>query len=250
MLAALTLLIALQTPLPTTLNVDGVPRQAIFVPARNATSAGAPLVFVFHGHGGNMRYAYRKFDIHDLWPEAVVVYPEGLPTKGMTDPEGKKNGWQQNAGDEIDRDLRFFDRLLDYTKTHYKIDNRRIYAMGHSNGGRFTYLLWAERGGIFAAFSPAASPATRLVPKLTAKPAFIIAGEQDAIVPFASQEFSIRRVRQILGTDASKATKSGYASYELGAKGIELGTYIYPGGHNYPDEAAKLTVDFFKRHSK
>jgi len=40
----------------------------------------APLVFVWHGHGGSSRGAARQFRIHQHWPAAIVVYPQGLPT--------------------------------------------------------------------------------------------------------------------------------------------------------------------------
>jgi len=34
--------------------------------------------------------AERKFSYHTLWPEALVVYPQGLPTAGkLTDPRGE-----------------------------------------------------------------------------------------------------------------------------------------------------------------
>ena len=80
---------------------------------------------------------------------------QGLPTPGqLTDPEGKRNGWQKTVGDQKDRDLKFFDAVLTKLKADYKVDESRIYSMGHSNGGGFTYLLWAARGDQFAAFAP------------------------------------------------------------------------------------------------
>ena len=33
----------------------------------------------------------------------------------------------------------------------FKIDEKRVYATGHSNGGGFTYLLWTCRPDAFAA---------------------------------------------------------------------------------------------------
>ena len=87
-------------------------RQAlIHVPAGKAQTP-APVVFVFHGHGGSMAPASRAFGLHTLWPDAIIVYPQGLPTSGMTDPEGKLPGWQKSPGDYADRDLKFFDAML------------------------------------------------------------------------------------------------------------------------------------------
>lgn len=32
--------------------------------------------------------------IQTLWPEAIVVYPQGLNSPGPVDPPGNKPGWQ------------------------------------------------------------------------------------------------------------------------------------------------------------
>ena len=84
--------------------IDGVKREATVFSPRKPGSEPPPLVFGFHGHGGNMRNASRSFRLHELWPEAVVVYMQGLNTPGkLTDPEGKKAGWQSTIGDQNDR---------------------------------------------------------------------------------------------------------------------------------------------------
>src|ERR1043166_1066924 len=114
-------------------NVDGGVREAlVYVPAR-AKSGASPVVFAFHGHGGSMSNAARQFGYHRLWPEAIVVYMQGLNTPGrLTDPEGQKAGWQFGIGDQGDRDLKFFDVVLSSLKGDYRVDEKRIYATGHS----------------------------------------------------------------------------------------------------------------------
>ncbi|HEY1173565.1 MAG TPA: prolyl oligopeptidase family serine peptidase [Verrucomicrobiae bacterium] len=143
--------------------VDEVVREAlVYVPERAKTNT-APVVFVFHGHAGSMQNTVRTFRIHTLWPEAIVVYPQGLNTPGrLTDPEGKKPGWQHGAGAQGDRDLKFFDAMLTSLKKDYKVDGKRMYSTGHSNGGGFTYLLWATRGEHFAAYAPSAAAASAI----------------------------------------------------------------------------------------
>ena len=62
--------------------VDGVTREAlVYVPA-TAKTHPCPVVFAFHGHGGTMRNAANKFACHKFWPEAIVVYMQGLDTPG------------------------------------------------------------------------------------------------------------------------------------------------------------------------
>ena len=148
--------------LPKTLDlmINGESRKAvIYIPA-TANTKPTPVIFAFHGHGGTMLNMYRTRGFEKLWPEAIFICPQGLNTKGMlTDPEGKKSGWVMNDVTDSNRDLQFFDAMLKTLRTDYKIDNSRIYATGHSNGGGFVYLLWATRASEFAAFAPTATAA-------------------------------------------------------------------------------------------
>jgi polyhydroxybutyrate depolymerase len=138
--------------------VDGVVREALVYAPTSAASGSTPIAFAFHGHGGSMNNATRMFSFHTHWPEAIVVYMQGLNTPGrLTDPKGEKPGWQRTVGDQDDRDLKFFDAVLASLKQDYRVDAKRIYATGHSNGGGFTYLLLAARGSTFAAFAPSAA---------------------------------------------------------------------------------------------
>ena len=83
------LLSAADAPQRMTWTVDGVERKAlVYVPAA-AKSTATPVVFAFHGHGGTMQFAARRYAFHKLWPEAIAVYPQGLKTPGrLTDLEG------------------------------------------------------------------------------------------------------------------------------------------------------------------
>lgn len=207
------------------------------------------MVFAFHGHGGNRRNAARTFQIHQLWPEAITVYMQGIPIAGRTDPQGVRNGWQKNPGEVGDRDLKFFDQVFERVMREAGGDPNRVFACGHSNGGRFTYLLWSERGSKFAAFGPSASPGTLLTRRMEPKPAFIIAGEKDQLVSFASQEATINAIKRMNGVSGGPIEQNGYLSLFKGKKG-ELRTYIYPGDHSYPREANPLLVDFFKSVGK
>lgn len=88
-------------PARQTWSVDGVEREGLVYAPESAKKSPTPIVFVFHGHGGSMKNAARQFHIHDLWPEAIAVYLQGLNTPGrLTDPEGKKPGWQSGPGDQ------------------------------------------------------------------------------------------------------------------------------------------------------
>jgi polyhydroxybutyrate depolymerase len=242
-------LLAANEPARQDWKIDGVAREALVAAPASAKTEASPLVFVFHGHGGTMRNAARQFHIHELWPEAIVVYPQGLNTPGrLTDPQGTKSGWQSAVGAQEDRDLKFFDAMLKSLRETYKINDKRIYSTGHSNGGGFSYLLWDARGDVFAAFAPSGA-ATARAPQLKPKPMLHIAGSKDPLVKFEWQEKTIEAVRKINGCDAEgKKTGEFYTSYPSKNDAV-VDTYIYDGGHTFPADAApKLIVEFFKKH--
>lgn len=230
--------------------VDDVAREALVSIPSEPGPAGAPVVFVFHGHGGNMRYVARSFHIHKLWPEAIVVYPQGLPTPGqLTDPEGKRAGWQRTAGDQGDRDLKLFDAMLTTLKEKHRVDESRVYATGHSNGGGFTYLLWATRPDIFAAVAPSAAGG-RNIRSLKPLPAFHLAGEKDTLVRFDMQRRVMEAVRETNGCEGDGEKWAEGCLLYPSKTDTPFVSFIHPGGHQFPDEAPPLIVRFFKEHAK
>ena len=232
--------------------VDGVKREAdVFAPSKSSNDP-PPLVFGFHGHGGNMKNAARSFRLHELWPEAVVVYMQGLNTPGqLTDPEGKRPGWQAVVGDQGDRDLKFFDAVITSMKEQHRIDERRVYSTGHSNGGGFTYLLWAARGDVFAAVAPSAAVAGRVGKDLKPKPVMHVAGENDPLVRFSWQQLAIVHLRKLndCGEGTPWGTNKNCTLYSS-KSGNPVVTLIHPGTHKYPDEAPALIVKFFQEHRR
>jgi polyhydroxybutyrate depolymerase len=230
--------------------VEGIARETLVYAPATAKTTITPLVFVFHGHGGNSRQASRSFGIHRVWSEAIVVYPQGLNTPGrLTDPEGKKPGWQARIGDQQDRDLKFFDAMLARLKQDYKVDEKRIYCTGHSNGGAFTYMLWAARGETFAAVAPSAAAAVpQLQIRLKPKPAFHLAGEKDPLVKFEWQQMTMSAVRKLNGCEADGKDWAKNCTSYPSKTGTPFVAFIHPGGHGFPAEAPLLMVKFFKEH--
>jgi len=232
--------------------VDGVRREALVHVPEVKEGERMPVVFAFHGHGGNMRNSTRSFRMDEVWPEALVVCMQGLPTPGkLTDPEGKKNGWQSGVGEQGDRDLKFFDAVFAALKAECAVDEDRVYAMGHSNGGGFTYLLWAARGEAFAAMGPSGSAARQTVASLKPKPVLHVAGEGDPLVKFSWQKNMIEALRVLNQCGAGVAwDQDANCTFYPSAIGMPVVTAIHPGGHEYPSKAPELLVKFFKQHRR
>jgi polyhydroxybutyrate depolymerase len=237
-------------PFTQDFKVDGQQRTAlVYGSAAAAPKTGAPLIFAFHGHGGNSQFSARKFLLHKAWPEALVIYPQGLPTPGKFDPEGKKNGWQKRVGDLADRDLKFFDAMLEWAKKQYRIDRGRIYVAGHSNGGAMTYVLWSARANLIAAFAPCAAGFGRDALRAKAKPAIILAGEQDEVVPFENQKRSLNFVLRLNQCETSGQARGRELTFYQSKVGADVLAYIYPGAHPLPEDAGAVIVKFFKEYS-
>ncbi len=196
-----------------------------------------------------MKNAARSFRYQEQWPEAIVVYMQGLKTPGqLTDPEGLRAGWQKEKGDQNDRDLKFFDAVLLSLKTEYRIDERRIYSTGHSNGGGFTYLLWAERSETLAAVAPSGSAALRIRNRLKPKPVFHVAGENDPLVKYQWQKMMIETLKELNQCEEGK-TWEGKALLFPSKTGNPVITLITDQGHKFPAEAPPLIVKFFKEQA-
>ncbi|HJM65359.1 MAG: dienelactone hydrolase family protein [Roseibacillus sp.] len=193
----------------------------------------------------------RGFALHRHWPEAIVIYPQGLPVSSFYDPEGRRSGWAKNPGEN--RDLAFFDKLLKYAKKKWRVDENRIHATGHSNGGGFTYLLLFERGGHLSSVAPSSAGVSRDLRgrKPVSRPIFHLIGERDRIVPPEWQDPVIEKIKEYHDCGPGKKWKDHAQCMEFpSAKGAPLVVYRHPGGHRMPGDSAELIAAFLRQHPK
>ena len=243
LIAAVTLWGQIASAESITWKVDGETRLAIiYAPSAKSAGEKAPLVFSFHGHGDDIQN-FQYTGIHRMWPEAIVVYFQGLPSRdGLS-------GWQVEKGEYNDRDLKLVDAALASLHGRFNIDDTRIYATGFSNGANFTYLLWAERPGVFAAYAPVAARLRSSVHLTQPKPLFHIAGTQDSQIPFADQKSAIEIARHTNGVTAEGAScGKGCTVYGFNTANPVV-TWIHAGGHEYPPSTSERIVKFFRDHS-
>ena len=220
-----------------------------------------------------MQQAVATFACHKHWPEAIVVYMQGLNSPGVltTDPLGRQPGWQYSLGDQNDRDLKFFDAVLASIEQDYKVDAKRIYATGHSNGGSFTYLLWGTRGDVFAAVAPCATAtligagdlpsdlpaglapwiegAKRSMKNLKPKPVLHVVGVNDPLVRYEWQQKTIEGLRKFNACGAGQPWGK-YCTLYPSKTGTPVVACIHSGGHLLPDDVPPLIVKFFQQYAK
>jgi len=227
-----------------TWKIDGVEREAIvYAPTAKTASGKAPLVLAFHGHGDSADN-FQGVDLQQHWTQAIVVYAQGLPSTrdGLA-------GWQVESGKDGDRDLKFVDQMLTTLRQKFSVDNARIYSTGFSNGANFTYLLWAVRPQVFAAFAPVAARIAPSVHLTVPKPLLHMGGMEDRQIAFADQKEAIEAARRANGATGKGEPCGQYCTRYESKDGAPVMTIIHSGGHVYPLEVPQYTVDFFKKYS-
>src|SRR2546428_10394507 len=91
------------------ITLDGVARQALVDPGKDAATTPSPLVFAFHGAGGT-GMDMTKLGLSKAWPEATLVYPDG-PARPNSGAGITDKGWQYLPCEYDDQDVRFVDAL-------------------------------------------------------------------------------------------------------------------------------------------
>jgi poly(3-hydroxybutyrate) depolymerase len=112
----------------TTTDGDGTSRDyEVIVPKSRGTSTPLALAFVYHGAGATESTA-EGFGLQNAAGAAnaaIFVFPQGIAYQGYG------VGWDDACGG---RDMVFFDNMLAYLKSHYCIDDSRVFAAGFSWG--------------------------------------------------------------------------------------------------------------------
>ncbi len=132
--------------------VDGLEREYILHLPKNYGSEPLPLVMVFHGGGGNAEQIkdHTKFNKLADKENFIVVYPNAVD----------KNWNDGRIGDKLpmDRDdVKFINMLLDTLIANYKVNSKRVFSTGISNGGFFSFYLALKLSNRILAIAPVAA---------------------------------------------------------------------------------------------
>ncbi|MBI3778439.1 MAG: hypothetical protein HY274_05955 [Gammaproteobacteria bacterium] len=165
------------SPKPTTmhpgdntveLTFDGLKRRYIVhVPPAYDGKTPAPVVIMFHGGGGKARGAMSETGWSAKADKEyfLAVYPEGVPrdpsrhASFVANPQSWNDGSSRAilaaAQKNID-DVGFIQAMLDDLSARLRVDSRRIYATGFSNGASMTFRVGRELATRLAAIAPVA----------------------------------------------------------------------------------------------
>lgn len=134
----------------THIMVNGQHRDYIVnLPHGKKSEPGLPVVFIFHGGGGNAIQMQRYMDMDAIAAREnfITVYPQGI-----------KGHW--NDGREVDEsitkydDAQFISQVIDSLVKYYSISTKRVFATGISNGGFMSIYLSYKLSDKFLAVAP------------------------------------------------------------------------------------------------
>lgn len=142
-----------------TIAVDGRTRSYVLhVPPQYDGRKPLPLVIVLHGGGGNAVQAERMSGFSGKGDREgfFVAYPDGngrLRTRLLTWNSGNCCGY---AHSQKVNDVEFIRAMIANIERDVRVDAKRIYATGMSNGGMMSYKLGCELADKLAAIGPVA----------------------------------------------------------------------------------------------
>lgn len=166
-----------------TMRVLGEERTFVLVlPESYDGETALPLVFAYHGRGGDAMLARTYFGIEEAaGDDAVFVYPDGLPRADMNDD----TGWDLAR---TGADVEMFDAIYESIRMSLCIDTDRVYATGHSFGGYMSNSLACYRSETLRAIGEVAGgpPFGQCGDGRVA--AWMAHGMRDEVVPFSQGE--------------------------------------------------------------
>jgi polyhydroxybutyrate depolymerase len=147
-----------------------------------------PLVIMLHGAGASAEFAAKETGWLQLADAErfAVVYPEGLAirpeknSKFLTNPQE----WNDGSGRGRHDDVGFLTAVLDHLSN--RIDPRRVFVTGFSNGAAMTFRFAAERSHRIAAIAPVSGHCWVDTKPSRTVPTFYLIGDSDPLAPIAA----------------------------------------------------------------
>jgi len=185
-----------------------------------------PLVLLLHGYGANGRGQAEYFG---LLPDAeehgyLLAYPDGT-----VDSRGNRFWNATDAccniyGSSVD-DVAYLRAVIDDMAARYTVDPRRVFVIGHSNGGFMAHRLACDIGGRLAAVISLAGAVWRnpsRCPSSAPVNVLQVHGDVDQTVPYAGT-FAFLSAPETVATWAARNGCSGGFSPRDPARDLDTG---------------------------
>lgn len=168
---------------------------------------GAPLIFAFHGTGGDEHQFYSL--IEEIAPDAGIVSPRGDVSEHGAARFFRRTG--EGIYDMADLAMRI-EKMAGFIKGHRDANpGAPVYGFGYSNGANILASVVLKHAGLFervGLLHPLIPWKPEPNPELKGLDVLITAGENDPICPWPLSERLIRYF-EAQGSDISAAVHSG-----------------------------------------
>ena len=117
----------------------------VFVPSSYTNGTAAPLVILLHGYGatGDIQNLYLGVESLAERHGFLYVHPDGTKN-ALGDQFWNATDACCGAGLSTVDDVAYLTGIIDSVSAQYDVDPKRIYFMGHSNGGFMSYRMACE----------------------------------------------------------------------------------------------------------
>ena len=213
---------------------DGETREYVLhIPDSYDGTTEVPLMFNFHGNGGNASEYMTYADMRSLAESEtfILVYPQGSILDGSTHWNPSLPSAENKSNTD---DLGFIEALINKLSADYMIDMKRIYACGYSNGGMMSYGLASHKSNLIAAIGCVSGVMidTDITPSHP-MPIIKIHGTSDDVLPYNgtngvynSVEATLEYWRNFNNTNTTPIVSS------FNDNGTIIEHFVYAGGDN------------------
>jgi polyhydroxybutyrate depolymerase len=190
-----------------------------------------PVVFVFHPKNTDAALIAQGLPFRELAERRhfIAVFPDGLGRQwngGREKPTSKDSA--------VSDDVAFVAAILDQIGNRCRVDPKRVYATGISNGAIFCYTLAARLSDRIAAIGPVAGAVAINIPKRFSpkQPVSVIAfnGTDDTYVPY----------RGYPDPDAGFLSTPDSIAYWVKADGCDQKPTVFPLARAVPDDGTSV----------
>jgi polyhydroxybutyrate depolymerase len=132
----------------------------IYVPQQYNKTASWPVILLLHGYSGSGKWMAGYFGLKNEVSKRgfILIVPNGTENS-----KGLKFWNATDACCDFDHtgvdDVGYLLGLIKNVQSQYNVDSKRIYVVGHSNGGFMAHRLACETDGVFAATADLAGAA-------------------------------------------------------------------------------------------